>query len=40
MDIFGFSGHSGSGKTTLLVKLVPLLVARGLSVSSDRKSVV
>jgi len=33
MKIFGFAGWSGSGKTTLIEKLVPLLVARGLTVS-------
>jgi molybdopterin-guanine dinucleotide biosynthesis protein B len=34
MVIFGIAGWSGSGKTTLLVKLIPALVARGLSVST------
>jgi molybdopterin-guanine dinucleotide biosynthesis protein B len=34
MVIFGIAGWSGSGKTTLLVKLIPLLVARGLRVST------
>jgi molybdopterin-guanine dinucleotide biosynthesis protein B len=33
MRIFGFAGWSGSGKTTLVEKLIPLFVARGLSVS-------
>ena len=33
MKIFGFAGYSGSGKTTLIEKLIPLLTARGLSVS-------
>jgi len=34
MRIFGLAGWSGSGKTTLLVRLLPLLIARGLSVST------
>jgi molybdopterin-guanine dinucleotide biosynthesis protein B len=33
MKIFGFAGWSGSGKTTLIEKLIPLIVARGLTVS-------
>src|SRR6185295_8515334 len=33
MKIFGFAGWSGSGKTTLIERLIPLLVARGLTVS-------
>jgi molybdopterin-guanine dinucleotide biosynthesis protein B len=33
MKIFGFAGYSGSGKTTLIEKLIPIFVARGLSVS-------
>lgn len=33
MRVFGFAGWSGSGKTTLIEALVPILVARGLSVS-------
>ncbi len=33
MKIFGFAGWSGSGKTTLVEKLIPLFVARGLTVS-------
>ncbi|MGQ9372022.1 molybdopterin-guanine dinucleotide biosynthesis protein B [Azospirillum sp. ST 5-10] len=32
--IFGFTGWSGSGKTTLIVRLLPLLVARGIRVST------
>jgi molybdopterin-guanine dinucleotide biosynthesis adapter protein len=32
--ILGLAGWSGSGKTTLLTALVPLLVARGLTVST------
>lgn len=34
MTIFGITGWSGSGKTTLLVRLIPALIARGLSVST------
>jgi molybdopterin-guanine dinucleotide biosynthesis adapter protein len=34
MRIIGIAGWSGSGKTTLLAKLVPLLIARGLKVST------
>ena len=33
MKTFGFAGWSGSGKTTLIERLVPLVVARGLTVS-------
>ena len=33
MKIFGFAGYSGSGKTTLIEQLIPLFVARGISVS-------
>lgn len=33
MRIFGFAGWSGSGKTTLIERLIPRLVARGLTVS-------
>jgi molybdopterin-guanine dinucleotide biosynthesis protein B len=38
MRLFGFSGHSGSGKTTLLVKLIPLLTAQGLAVSTIKQA--
>lgn len=38
MRLFGFSGHSGSGKTTLLLKLIPLLVAQGLKVSTVKQA--
>ena len=31
--VFGFAGYSGSGKTTLIEQLIPLFVARGLTVS-------
>jgi len=34
MTLFGIAGWSGSGKTTLLAKLIPALVARGLTVST------
>ena len=32
--VIGFAGWSGSGKTTLLRRLIPVLVARGLRVST------
>ena len=34
MKVIGLAGWSGSGKTTLLARLVPLLVAEGLKVST------
>lgn len=34
MKIFGITGWSGSGKTALVVRLIPALVARGLTVST------
>lgn len=34
MRVIGITGYSGAGKTTLLEQLLPLLVARGLSVST------
>lgn len=34
MRIIGLAGWSGSGKTTLITKLVPCLLARGLTVST------
>src|SRR5580698_10033168 len=34
MRIIGFAGWSGSGKTTLLSKVIPVLTARGFSVST------
>lgn len=34
MRVIGLAGWSGSGKTTLLTALIPLLTARGLSVST------
>ncbi|MEP6679218.1 MAG: molybdopterin-guanine dinucleotide biosynthesis protein B [Betaproteobacteria bacterium] len=33
MRVFGFAGWSGSGKTTLIERLIPELVARGVTVS-------
>ena len=38
MKLFGFAGHSGSGKTTLLIKLIPILAARGLRVSTIKQA--
>ena len=34
MKLLGFTGWSGSGKTVLLTALLPLFIARGLSVST------
>ncbi len=34
MKIIGLAGWSGAGKTTLMAKLLPVLIARGLSVST------
>ena len=34
MRLIGLAGWSGSGKTTLLAKLLPLLIARGRTVST------
>jgi len=34
VQLLGITGWSGSGKTTLLTALIPLLAARGLSVST------
>jgi molybdopterin-guanine dinucleotide biosynthesis protein B len=34
MRIIGITGWSGAGKTTLILKLIPLLAARGLKVST------
>lgn len=33
MKIFGFAGYSGSGKTTLIERVIPLIIARALTVS-------
>jgi molybdopterin-guanine dinucleotide biosynthesis protein B len=34
VNVLGFAGWNGSGKTWLLTRLIPVLVARGLSVST------
>src|SRR5436189_3884506 len=34
MRIIGLAGWSGSGKTTLVAKVIPRIIARGLSVST------
>lgn len=34
MKLFGLAGWSGSGKTTLVARLLPALIARGVSVST------
>ncbi|MDW3204676.1 MAG: molybdopterin-guanine dinucleotide biosynthesis protein B [Alphaproteobacteria bacterium] len=34
MRVLGIAGFSGAGKTTLVTRLIPALVARGLSVST------
>jgi molybdopterin-guanine dinucleotide biosynthesis protein B len=34
MMVWGLAGWSGSGKTTLLARLIPVIVARGLTVST------
>ena len=34
MRVIGFAGWSGAGKTTLLRQLIPVLIARGLRVST------
>jgi molybdopterin-guanine dinucleotide biosynthesis adapter protein len=34
MRIIGITGWSGAGKTTLILKLIPLLTAKGLTVST------
>ena len=34
MRVIGLAGWSGAGKTTLIVKLIPVLMARGFSVST------
>ena len=34
MRIIGLSGWSGAGKTTLLSRVIPVLIARGLKVST------
>lgn len=34
MNVIGLAGWSGAGKTTLLVRMIPILAARGLRVST------
>jgi molybdopterin-guanine dinucleotide biosynthesis protein MobB len=34
MEVFGLAGWSGSGKTTLIKRLIPVLISRGISVST------
>ncbi|KAF0120612.1 MAG: molybdopterin-guanine dinucleotide biosynthesis protein B, partial [Xanthobacteraceae bacterium] len=34
MKVVGLAGWSGAGKTTLLTRVIPVLVARGLKVST------
>jgi molybdopterin-guanine dinucleotide biosynthesis protein B len=34
MRVIGLAGWSGSGKTTLIVKVIPVLIGRGLKVST------
>jgi molybdopterin-guanine dinucleotide biosynthesis adapter protein len=34
MRVIGLAGWSGAGKTTLLRRLIPVLIARGLTVST------
>ncbi|MGE0095091.1 MAG: molybdopterin-guanine dinucleotide biosynthesis protein B [Alphaproteobacteria bacterium] len=34
MKLFGLAGWSGAGKTTLVARLLPALIARGISVST------
>jgi molybdopterin-guanine dinucleotide biosynthesis protein B len=36
--LFGVTGYSGAGKTTLLVSILPLLVGRGLTVSTIKQA--
>jgi molybdopterin-guanine dinucleotide biosynthesis protein B len=38
LKVFGLAGWSGSGKTTLLEKLIPVLVARGIRVSTVKQT--
>ncbi|PWB58166.1 MAG: molybdopterin-guanine dinucleotide biosynthesis protein B [Nitrosomonadales bacterium] len=38
MKVFGLAGWSGSGKTTLLEKLIPVMVARGIRVSTIKQT--
>lgn len=34
MKLIGLAGWSGAGKTTLLVKVIPILIARGISIAT------
>ena len=34
MEVFGLAGWSGSGKTTLLKCLIPVLISKGISLST------
>ena len=34
MEVFGLAGWSGSGKTTLLKRLIPVLISKGISLST------
>jgi len=38
MKVIGFIGYSNTGKTTLIEKLIPLLIARGLRVSTVKNA--
>jgi molybdopterin-guanine dinucleotide biosynthesis protein B len=38
MKVVGFIGYSNTGKTTLIEKLIPLLIARGLKVSTVKNA--
>jgi len=38
MKVLGIAGWSGSGKTTMLARLLPVLMARGLVVSSVKQA--
>lgn len=38
MRVLGVSGYSGSGKTTMLVKVIPLLIGRGVRVSTIKQA--
>jgi molybdopterin-guanine dinucleotide biosynthesis protein B len=40
MKLFGLAGWSGSGKTTLLTALLPLLVARRMTVSTSSTPIM
>jgi len=36
MKVIGIAGWSGAGKTTLLTRVIPILAARGLSISNHQ----